>query len=112
MDCMKCSLASLFPMVSLRALGILYCIIFLKIKRLLANFLKISSELIFVSPKFIKKKFAVGSFALMLYSFKTENIYFDHSVLYSIALFIHSSSLMASTPAARAALFTLKGGLI
>ena len=29
----------------------------------------------------IKKNFTVGSFVLILYSFKTENIFFDHNVL-------------------------------
>ena len=45
----------------------MYCTICLKIKRLLANFSKASSELIFVLSKFIKKKFAVGSFATILF---------------------------------------------
>jgi len=112
MHSIKCSFDFLFPMVNRKALGILYCIIFLKRRRSLANFSKASSELIFVSLKFIKKKFAVGSFVLILYSFKTENIFFDHNVLCSIAHFVHSISLIASIPAASAILFTLKGGLI
>ena len=73
---MKCSLASLFPIVSLKLPAILYCVIFLKIRRLLANFSKASSELTSVSPKFIKKKFAEGPFVLILYPLKTENIFF------------------------------------
>ena len=64
---------------NLKELGILYCSIFLKIKRLSANFSKASSELIFVLSKFIKKKFAVGSFATILFSSKIENIFFVHN---------------------------------
>ena len=91
-------------MVNRKALGILYCVIFLKRRRLLANFSKVSSELIFVSLKFIKKKFVVGSFVWILYSFKTENIFFDHKVLCSIAFLVHSLSFMASILEQRAAL--------
>ena len=47
-------------------MGILYCFIFLKIKRLLANLLKTSSEVILTLLKFIKKKFAVGLFVSIL----------------------------------------------
>ena len=43
---------------------------------------------------------------------QTENILFDHNVLYSIALFVHSSSLIAAIPADKADLLTLNGGLI
>jgi len=112
MDLIKYSFASLSPIVNLNAFRILYSFISLKIIRFLPNFLKAFFALIFVSSKFIKKKFAVGSFVLILHSFKTENIFFDHYILCSIALFVQSLSLIASTPAASAVLFTLNGGLI
>ena len=53
-------------MVNLKELGILYCVIFLKIKRSLANFSKASSELIFVLKKYnIKTNEPTANFFLM-----------------------------------------------
>ena len=83
-----------------------------QIKPSLANLLKTSSEFFLVLSKFIKKKFAVGLFATIFTSSKIENIFFAHNVLCSIALFVHSLSLMASVLAVSAALLTLNGGLI
>ena len=101
----------MFPIVNLKELFILYCFICLSIKRFLDNFLKATFELIFVLSKFNKKKFALGSFELILQSFKTEYIFLDHSLLKSIALLTHLVSLIAAIPAAKATLLILNGGL-